>query len=79
LFAEFDGTNYWDAVRAASPASNIGVSDQELDHTLHTVGNFADVKSPYTIGYSRRVAGPVEEGARACSISHDDITAIRWT
>jgi HD-GYP domain-containing protein (c-di-GMP phosphodiesterase class II)/DNA-binding CsgD family transcriptional regulator len=77
LFADLDGLNCWDAVMAAKPASDIGVRDDELDNVLDIVADFADVKSPYTIGHSRGVAALAEEAARACALSPSEVTAIR--
>jgi HD-GYP domain-containing protein (c-di-GMP phosphodiesterase class II) len=77
LFAELDGVNCWDAVMAARPASNIGIGDDELDRVLDTIADFADVKSPYTIGHSRGVAAVAEDAARACALSLAEVKTIR--
>ncbi len=67
----------WDAVMTANPASDMRLTDDELDNVLEAFADFVDVKSPYTIGHSRGVADLAEDGARACGLSPSDVTLVR--
>jgi hypothetical protein len=51
-----DGHN-WDTVIAAEPRLGLLIPTDKLDDTLAAIGDFADLKSPYTIGHSRRPDG----------------------
>ncbi len=46
----------WDAVIATEPGSRPRLLGAELDATLAALGDFADLKSPWFSGHSRRVA-----------------------
>jgi HD-GYP domain-containing protein (c-di-GMP phosphodiesterase class II) len=55
ILAGLDESN-WDEVLAAEPSLSRTLTDPELDDALRAIGDFADVKSPYTIGHSTSVA-----------------------
>ncbi|WP_232248558.1 HD domain-containing phosphohydrolase [Streptacidiphilus rugosus] len=61
LLADLDGG--WDQVQRADPAPGTPLTEAELDAALLAVADFADVKSPWTIGHSRGVAELVEAAA----------------
>jgi len=77
LFADLDGVNTWDAAIAAEPALEVLLTDKEFDAALEAIADFADVKSPYTIGHSRGVADLAEEGARTCGLDDGEATRVR--
>src|SRR5215207_5225384 len=56
LFSEIESATTWRAVIDAEPALKIVLSDQQLEAALEAVAEFADLKSPWTIGHSRGVA-----------------------
>jgi HD-GYP domain-containing protein (c-di-GMP phosphodiesterase class II) len=56
IFAELDGVDGWETVIAAEPVLGVALTEDELDSALAAIADFADVKSPYTIGHSRAVA-----------------------
>ena len=56
LFAQLDTVGTWDAVIADEPGLTAWMSDAEFDTALEAIADFADLKSPYTIGHSRGVA-----------------------
>lgn len=56
IFADLDGIDSWETVVAAEPALDGRLTDAELDSALAAIADFADIKSPYTIGHSRAVA-----------------------
>ena len=80
LLAGLDEASSWDAVIAAEPASRaLGarLAGPELDAALEAVADFADVKSPYTIGHSRAVADLAAQAARIIGLSDQAATLIR--
>ena len=77
LFAELDAATSWDAVIAAEPALGLVLSDEQLDASLEAVGDFVDIKSPWTIGHSRGVAELASGAARSLGLSDDDTVLVR--
>jgi HD-GYP domain-containing protein (c-di-GMP phosphodiesterase class II)/DNA-binding CsgD family transcriptional regulator len=64
----------WDAVVAAAPAGPALTGDA-LDEACAVAGDFADMKSPWTLGHSAGVAELAE--AAAWRLGLDDIPAVR--
>ena len=56
LFGGIESATTWDAVIAAEPELEVVLTDEELDAALAAMANFADLKSPYTLGHSCAVA-----------------------
>ena len=56
IFTDLDGVTGWDAVTPIAPAVDRELGDEELDAALAAIGDFVDLKSPYTLGHSRGVA-----------------------
>ena len=56
LFGGIESATTWDAVIAAEPELEVVLTDEELDAALAAIANFADLKSPYTLGHSCAVA-----------------------
>jgi len=77
LFAGLDEVNSWDAVIAAEPALGMHLTDAEFDAALEAVADFADVKSPYTIGHSRGVADLAGEAAGVLGLGGQAATLVR--
>jgi putative nucleotidyltransferase with HDIG domain len=63
----------WDEVVAAAPAP---LHDEPLDGALAAVAEFADLKSPYTVGHSQGVAELAERAAGQAGI---DTLLVRWS
>ncbi len=57
LCAGLDDGSSWEAVLAAEPVQGLRLGDEQVESALEAIADFADVKSPYTIGHSRGVAG----------------------
>ncbi len=53
----------WDAALAAEPPPSRHLADGELDATCRAIADFADVKSPWTLGHSTGVAELAEAAA----------------
>lgn len=70
-------TTSWDAVINAQPGLRLALSDQELDAALEAIADFADLKSPYTLGHSREVADLAAEAGRNYGLPEDEIRLVR--
>jgi HD-GYP domain-containing protein (c-di-GMP phosphodiesterase class II) len=77
LFAALDLPSLWDALLAAEPVEPACLSGQQLDEALTAAADFADLKSPYFIGHSRRVAELAARSAEVCSLPASDVLKVR--
>jgi len=77
LYAELETVKTWDTVIAAEPALEMRLTDKEFEAALEAIADFADVKSPYTIGHSRGVADLAEDAARTCGLGDREATTVR--
>lgn len=77
LLNGLDSGSNWDTVIAAEPQLSRSVSEDKFDDVLEAIGDFADLKSPYTIGHSRSVADLAAEAARIYGLPEDAILTIR--
>lgn len=66
----------WPAVLAAAPA-DVPLSGPELDSVLAAIGDFADLKSPYTIGHSRAVAALAAEAGGEYGLDAGEVEMLR--
>jgi HD-GYP domain-containing protein (c-di-GMP phosphodiesterase class II) len=71
------GEATWNAVIAAEPELDVVLTGAELDAALAAVANFADVKSPYTLGHSCAVAVLAESAARTAGLVEADAVLVR--
>lgn len=76
LLAEPD-TPTWEAVIAGEPALGRVLSEDELDAALEAVADFADLKSPYTLGHSTGVAELAAGAARRYGLPESDVSTVR--
>jgi HD-GYP domain-containing protein (c-di-GMP phosphodiesterase class II)/DNA-binding CsgD family transcriptional regulator len=77
LFADLEVASSWDMVIAAEPALQVHISDAQLETALEAIGDFIDIKSPYTIGHSRSVADLAAAAARDYGLSEVEKTTLR--
>ena len=77
LLSELDAAPSWDQVIAAEPSLAGALSDEDLDAALEAIGDFSDLKSPWTIGHSRGVAELAAEAGRGSGLPPSDVTALR--
>jgi HD-GYP domain-containing protein (c-di-GMP phosphodiesterase class II) len=77
LFSALDAATNWDAVIAAEPALAVVLTEEQLDASLEAIGDFVDIKSPWTIGHSRGVAELAAQAARGLGLSAADIVLVR--
>lgn len=77
LFASIDELDGWDTLIGTDGALGRELTDDELDHALEAFADYADVKSPYTLGHSRGVARLAEAAAATVGLPTDDVTLVR--
>jgi HD-GYP domain-containing protein (c-di-GMP phosphodiesterase class II) len=77
IFADLDHAATWAEIIDAEPTLGAPLGAEELDHALVAVGDFTDLKSPYTLGHTRAVTELATASASALSWSGDEITHIR--
>jgi HD-GYP domain-containing protein (c-di-GMP phosphodiesterase class II) len=77
LYVGLDDASTWDAVMTAEPALGVRLGDEQVEAALEAIADFADVKSPYTIGHSRGVADLAGEAARVFGLSDPAVRQIR--
>ncbi len=73
-----ESDSIWTLVRQMEPESPFRYFDvAKLDDAAHAFGDFADLKSFYSAGHSRRVAALAESVALAMGLGGDSITTVR--
>jgi HD-GYP domain-containing protein (c-di-GMP phosphodiesterase class II)/DNA-binding CsgD family transcriptional regulator len=66
----------WDAVLALEPEPHALMSEQEFDEACLAMADFADLKSPYSVGHSRAVAALAAQAARHCGLPEADASDL---
>ncbi|HTY73014.1 MAG TPA: HD domain-containing phosphohydrolase [Actinomycetes bacterium] len=77
LLSEVDVTPSWDAVIASEPALESWIAGDALDSALAAVGEFAELKSPWTMGHAPSVAELSEQAAVGLGLPEADVTLVR--
>jgi len=77
LCAGLDDAATWDAVMTAEPARGVRLGEEQVEAMLEAIADFADVKSPYTIGHSRGVADLAGEAARVFGLGEASARQVR--
>lgn len=67
----------WDAVVGLEPSPRRGLATDALDTALQAIGEFADLRSPYLVGHSGRVADLASDAATAVGLPKRDVTLVR--
>ncbi len=67
----------WTAALAEAPAERAEMGEAELDRIIVALGDFADLKCPFTLGHSRAVAALAAAAAAEAGLSQSEITDIR--
>jgi hypothetical protein len=77
LLDDLDGGTNWLAASAAKPELGQVVPEAQLDAALEAIGDFTDLKSPYTIGRSRGGADLAATAARLGGLPEGDGLTLR--
>ncbi len=77
VMAGLDSPSSWEDVLAAEPSLGRTLSEAELDDALRAMGDFADIKSPFTIGHSASVADLAWAASAELDLPHEERVATR--
>ncbi len=77
LLADLDQPSAWNAIIDAEPALSSPIGDDVFERVLEAMGDFADLKSPWTIGHARAVAELVDAAARDQGLPERDVALVR--
>jgi HD-GYP domain-containing protein (c-di-GMP phosphodiesterase class II) len=77
LLIGLDAASSWDTVLDAEPQLGLLVPEDRFDDILEAIGDFTDIKSPYTIGHSRSVADLAAQAARTYGLPETEVMTIR--
>lgn len=77
LLSYLDVPDSWEAVLAEEPKPWRLVNEGSLDDICAVFGDFADLKTPFLLGHSARVARLAEGAARVLRMSEDDCVMLR--
>ncbi len=77
LISCMDAPDAWQAVLAAEPKPWRTVGADSLDDICRVFADFVDLKTPFFLGHSARVARLAEDAARALQMSDDDCVKLR--
>ncbi|MFO0930991.1 MAG: HD domain-containing phosphohydrolase [Gemmataceae bacterium] len=73
IFGGLDTVDAWASVIGGCASLDRTIPDAELTAVLRVFADYADLKSPWFLGYSRRVAELTAAAARAAGLSADDV------
>jgi hypothetical protein len=67
LFAGLDAATSWDTIINAEPALGPPLPEDRLEEALEAIGDYTDLKSPYTLGHARQPCrGPRYRAPNRC-------------
>ena len=77
LLGQLDAEPIWDALLEAEPAPVLQVSGDDLDRLAQAIGNFIDLRTPFTFGHSVEVARLAELAGRELGLTDVECRVIR--
>jgi HD-GYP domain-containing protein (c-di-GMP phosphodiesterase class II) len=77
LLARLDAEPIWDAFVNAEPRPVRQLSVVDVDRLARAIGNFIDLRTPFTFGHSSEVARLADLGAQELGLSEAESGAIR--
>jgi HD-GYP domain-containing protein (c-di-GMP phosphodiesterase class II) len=77
LLAGLEEEPSWEVVLSLEPGKRIYLSEAQFDTACQAMADFADIKSPYTLGHSSGVAELAAGAAARCGLPEADMVAIR--
>jgi putative nucleotidyltransferase with HDIG domain len=72
-----DAQPAWEAAMQARPARPAALAGDELDRACRVIGEFADLKSAFTLGHSTGVAELAEAAAWRLGLAEEDVAVVR--
>jgi HD-GYP domain-containing protein (c-di-GMP phosphodiesterase class II) len=79
LLAGLDTLDPWSAVLSSEPRPWLQLDGERLDEAFAAVADFADLKSPFTVGHSRGVAALAGAAAEQCRLDAGEQASIAWS
>jgi HD-GYP domain-containing protein (c-di-GMP phosphodiesterase class II)/DNA-binding CsgD family transcriptional regulator len=76
-YMDLDEPSIWEIALFTEPGPQPVVSEDRLDACLSAVADFADLKSMWTVGHSRGVAGLAERAAAVAGLPEADRVLLR--
>jgi HD-GYP domain-containing protein (c-di-GMP phosphodiesterase class II) len=76
ILAGLDQEPTWESVLALEPGGRECLTDVEFDQSCAALADFADMKSPYTLGHSPAVAALAAGAGHRCGLAEADVTAL---
>lgn len=77
ILAGLDEEPTWESVLDLDPARQRSLSEEAFDHACEALADFADIKSPYTIGHSTGVAALAAGAGQRGGLAPGDVTLLR--
>ncbi len=77
LLIGLEDEHSWEAVLALEPGVRARMSDEQFDTACLAIADFADIKSPYTLGHSVGVAELAAQAARHCGLPESDSVDLK--
>lgn len=74
---QMETLDVWQAVLDAEPGQSVWLAEQQVDSTLSAIADFSDLKTPFFVEHSRRVAGLAARAAESYGLPLFDQTCIR--
>jgi HD-GYP domain-containing protein (c-di-GMP phosphodiesterase class II) len=78
LLAGLEEEPSWEVVLSMEPGARTRLSVEQFDSACRAIADFADIKSPYTLGHSVGVAELAAKAAHRCGLPEADTVTIRW-
>ncbi|MEO5666394.1 MAG: HD domain-containing phosphohydrolase [Nocardioides sp.] len=67
----------WECALSIAPDSEVRLDESRLDDLLTAIGDFVDLKCPFTLGHSRQVAALASAAAVELGLTDEDVVAVR--
>jgi HD-GYP domain-containing protein (c-di-GMP phosphodiesterase class II) len=77
LLASIDEVDGWDTLIGGHDGLGRELTGEELDQALEAFADYADIKSPFTLGHSRGVARLAAAAAATLGLPSDDVVLVR--
>jgi response regulator RpfG family c-di-GMP phosphodiesterase/DNA-binding CsgD family transcriptional regulator len=77
LFRHIGEGSVWDQALEAEPQPHRLVLQAHLDEVTLTIADFTDIKSPFTLGHSRRVSQLAEAAGARLGLNAKDLESLR--
>ena len=75
--AKYRAQTNWDEVLALEPQPHAFLDDDGLDDACLAMADFADLKTPFSVGLSRAVGELTASAARACGLPERNVRDLR--